>query len=137
MSLSKKEKSGRIMLIDDNTIDHFLVKMIFRKTGFIHEVNCFDVASDALMFLSDVKNADALPDIIFLDINMPVMNGFDFLEEFTRLPDTVKKKSGIVMLTSSLIESDMEKANTNPYVRLFLNKPLTEEKITLAFVAIQ
>lgn len=121
---------NKVMIVDDAEIDRFLAKKILTKHSFAKDVLPLDSAASALDYLADNKeNRDALPDLIFLDINMPKMNGFDFLEEYKKLPETVKKKCIIVMLSSSLLPEDQELALNNPYVCQFLNKPLTVSKL--------
>lgn len=120
----------KVMVVDDAEIDRFLAKKVLTKHAFAREVLPVDSAVNALDYLSDnQENKDALPDLIFLDINMPRMNGFDFLEEYKKLPESVKKKCIIVMLSSSLLPEDRELALNNPYVCQFLNKPLTADKL--------
>lgn len=120
----------KVMVVDDAEIDRFLAKKVLTKCAFAREVLPLESAMNALDYLSEnQENKDALPDLIFLDINMPKMNGFDFLEEYTKLPETVKKKCIIVMLSSSLLSEDRELALNNPYVCQFLNKPLTADKL--------
>lgn len=120
----------KVMVVDDAEIDRFLAKKVLTKYAFAREVLPLESAMNALDYLSEnQENKDALPDLIFLDINMPKMNGFDFLEEYTKLPETVKKKCIIVMLSSSLLPEDGELALNNPYVCQFLNKPLTADKL--------
>jgi len=129
MELSEREKAITMMLVDDSVINHYIVKTIFRKEGFINEVICFEGAAEALMQLSNIDESN-LPDIILLDINMPGMNGFDFLEAFNELSSVVKQKCKIVMLTSSMNAADVERATSNPYVKFYLHKPLTKESIS-------
>ncbi|MCF6405040.1 response regulator [Chitinophaga filiformis] len=120
----------KVMVVDDAEIDRFLAKKVLTKHAFAREVLPLDSATDALSYLEEnQENKDALPDLIFLDINMPKMNGFDFLEEYKKLPEAVKKKCIIVMLSSSLLPEDRELAMNNPYVCQFLNKPLTGDKL--------
>lgn len=120
----------KVMVVDDAEIDRFLAKKVLTKHAFAREVLPLESAVNALDYLADnQENKDALPDLIFLDINMPRMNGFDFLEEYKKLPETVKKKCIIVMLSSSLLPEDRELALNNPYVCQFINKPLTADKL--------
>jgi CheY-like chemotaxis protein len=70
-------------------------------------------------------NAFALPEIIFLDINMPVVNGFEFLDKFEKLNNTVKEHCAIIMLSSSVHIDDIKRAEADKHVRFFLSKPLT------------
>ncbi|SHN31999.1 response regulator [Chitinophaga sp. CF418] len=120
----------KVMVVDDAEIDRFLAKKVLTKHAFAREVLPLDSATNALNYLSEnQENKEALPDLIFLDINMPKMNGFDFLEEYKKLPESVKKKCIIVMLSSSLLPEDRELAMNNPYVCQFLNKPLTGDKL--------
>ncbi len=120
----------KVMVVDDAEIDRFLAKKVLTKHAFAKEVLPQDSAMNALSYLSEnQENKEALPDLIFLDINMPKMNGFDFLEEYKKLPESVKKKCIIVMLSSSLLPEDRELAMNNPYVCQFLNKPLTADKL--------
>ena len=84
----------------------------------------------ALKYLERLAdNREMIPDLIFLDIKMQLMDGFEFLDQFELLPEQVKEKSKIVMLTSSLLENDRKRALSYRNVIEFLNKPVTRTKL--------
>jgi CheY-like chemotaxis protein len=89
--------------------------------------------TDPLQALEQLKqwlvNATFLPEIIFLDIEMPDMNGWEFLDELHALPDTLIEKCYIIILTSSIDVDDIEKSKTYSVVRDFISKPLTTDKL--------
>lgn len=114
-----------VLLIDDNEIDNFTNERLISKSNFASRVIIKDFAKDALEMLRN-SSPEELPQLIFLDVMMPVMDGFGFLEEFDKLSQDVKKKCKVVMLSSSESFKDLNRANKNIYVSKFLNKPLTE-----------
>lgn len=120
----------RIILIDDDELSNFLNHTLIKQVNNDDEISVFESALEGLKFLNSAAvELELIPEFIFLDISMPVMDGYQFLEEFENLPDTIKKKSKIVILSSSIDKEDIERASTNPYVVRFLNKPLTRENI--------
>ena len=115
------------MLIDDNELDNFINKKLIESESFADKVMIHASAQSALEELKKISgNTSSLPDIIFLDIMMPHMDGFGFLEEFNKLPDAVKKHSKVVMLSTSESFKDLNKANQDKNVYKFLNKPLNK-----------
>jgi len=120
-----------VMLIDDSSIDNFVNKKIIERYGFAAEVLAFTRARHALKHLLQLKNAadDQIPSIIFLDLNMPEIDGYEFLETFNLLSATIKKHIRIVILTSSINPTDVEKCANYSSVVTFLHKPLVKNNL--------
>ncbi|MFN0201758.1 MAG: response regulator [Bacteroidia bacterium] len=118
---------NRVMLVDDNEIDNLINGKIIESNTFAEVIDIFDTGQKALDYLA--ANAtpelqDKLPEIIFLDINMPIMDGFQFLEVFETFNAVVTNKCRIIMLSSSISPKDIDRAASSKYVKKYLNKPL-------------
>lgn len=125
-------KMKNIMLIDDNGIDNFISNHIVTKSGVADKVSLMSSAIDALEHLEMVKeDYEEFPDLIFLDISMPVMDGFGFLNEVSRFPKVSEHRCFIVMLTSSNNKNDIERAKQYSVVKDYFVKPLKAEMINL------
>jgi CheY-like chemotaxis protein len=124
-------KYKNVMVVDDNQIDLYIAEMVMMTTRFAEKIVCVGSAKEALDYLRPLyESPDELPNLIFLDINMPEMTGFDFLNEYRHLPENIRKKCIIMMLTTSLDERDRKQAAENEFVKRFLNKPLDQDKLT-------
>jgi len=118
------------MVIDDNDVDLYIAELCIQHFSFAKELVLQQSARKALDYLLSLKdNPGELPELIFLDIRMPEIDGFGFLDEYEKLPEIIRKKSIIMMLSSSLNEEDHERAAKNKFVDRFLTKPLNKEKL--------
>lgn len=127
-------KHKAVMLIDDNDIDNFINEKIIKGFTFADNVYVHSSSKSALEFLKNLEtlkegHLELIPDFIFLDINMPIMDGFHFLGEFEKLSPKFRSSVKIVMLTTSLNQSDIERVKPFKQVVKFLHKPLTEANL--------
>ena len=123
----KTPRYRKVLLIDDNEIDNFINERMITSSHFAQEVIMKNSADAALDFLKTVTDEADCPEIIFLDLNMPVKDGFGFLADFEGMNELVKGKCKIVVLSSSISPEDINKASTNPHVFKYVNKPLSEK----------
>ena len=116
-----------VMLVDDNDTDNFISKRIIEITKFAKRVEVKNSGKSALDYLAENENnPENLPNIIFLDINMPVVDGFVFLYEFEKFTELVRTRCKVIILSSSDNKRDIDKIVNNNYVIKFITKPLTE-----------
>jgi CheY-like chemotaxis protein len=111
------------LLIDDNYIDNFVTSRLLENSKFADSVVIRQSSAEAIEALRD---GTVTPDVIFLDLRMPVMDGFEFLQEYDKL-DIVKDGVKIFMLSSSLDPTDLRRSVDNKYITQFLHKPLTKK----------
>ena len=118
----------KTVLIDDSDIDLFIQRRFLEVYNFSNELLLYKSAEEALGWLKNI-NGEAAPDIIFLDLNMPEIDGFSFLKNFKELSEMIKLKSKIVVLTSSNSSKDREQAFSFNNVIQFITKPLKQTDI--------
>ncbi|WP_100614258.1 response regulator [Confluentibacter citreus] len=119
-----------LTLIDDDNIFVFLTKKVVEQTNLVDLIKVFGNGLDAINFIKENKdNVDALPEIILLDLSMPIMNGWQFLEEFTKLNPLIGKKITIYICSSSISHDDITRAKSINEVSDYIIKPITKDKL--------
>ncbi|MBW3546433.1 MAG: response regulator [Bacteroidetes bacterium] len=122
-------KISCILLVDDDQINNFINQRLIEDLIITEELNLVNNGLEAVDYLKgSCQNSNKCPELILLDINMPVMDGFEFLYEFKSLDFPNKERVKIVMLTTSTSQKDLEKLEDHQ-IAGYINKPLTEEKM--------
>jgi CheY-like chemotaxis protein len=130
-----RDKINCLMVIDDDEPTNFINEMIIEEADCTNHVEILDSGLKALSYLKKSVNGELqqppviLPDLIFLDINMPRMNGWEFLDQYKKMEFNANNKPVIIMLTTSINPDDKKRAENIPEVAGFENKPLTIEMI--------
>lgn len=119
-----------VMLIDDNEVDLKINSKIISITKLFDEIISCQSGEEGLSYLTKHANeVDKLPDFILLDIQMPEMDGFEFLEIYKGLPATITDKCLVAILSSTLDFGDIKRAEANPHVIRLLKKPLLPKEL--------
>jgi CheY-like chemotaxis protein len=127
--------SRKIAVIDDDEVFQLIIKKQLEMKGLDCEILKFYNGQEAIDFFSSVSNESNLPDLVLLDVNMPVKDGWGFLEEFKNLSQELKSGVNLYMVTSSVIQSDIDRATKHGDVKEFVSKPITNDKLEEIFLA--
>ncbi|EMY69073.1 response regulator [Leptospira vanthielii] len=128
----------KICVIDDDKIYQFTTKKIISNAGIKGEVLVFSDAENALEFFhQEFQNKELLPDIIFLDINMPFMDGWQFLDAFGKIFPKFPKTIEVFLVSSSVDDADTERAAKIPIISGYIFKPFTKEKLLESLARLQ
>ncbi len=123
-------KTKTIIVVDDDPVSNFLCSRIVSKSEINAEVKDFLHGREALDFIEECINSNTdLPDLILLDVNMPLMNGWEFLDEYKILVPKMTKAIPVFILSSSVYNQDIQKARAIPEVSDYLIKPITVDLI--------
>ncbi|HCM76242.1 MAG TPA: response regulator [Cytophagales bacterium] len=118
-----------VLLVDDDKICNFITEATLNRLGVAKQIHSALNGKEALDLINGYFQGDlAIPDVIFLDLNMPIMDGFQFIEAFKRLEFPKKENILIIVLTSSVNPEDIQRVKTLG-VDYYLTKPISEEKI--------
>jgi CheY-like chemotaxis protein len=121
---------NKAMIIDDSGTDRYIAEHYLRKFFIAATVITYPSGIDALDYLKQFAgNLEELPQLIFLDIRMPLMDGFEFLSEYEKLPPSVHEYCTLIMISSSIDPEDHARISANSFVKKFINKPLNKEKL--------
>ena len=126
-------KTLKVLIIDDDDVSNFIYRKVIENCNFAKKIEDFQRAQQALQYLIDnLENFEDFPDLIFLDINMPIMNGWEFLEEYiTRVWPQLPKRSVLCMLSSSVYKEDIGRAESYEQIDEYISKPLTKDHIRM------
>jgi CheY-like chemotaxis protein len=121
---------NRVLLIDDSEIDVLVNRRLIELTRFASSITITRTAEEALHFLIEECNSEsAIPDWIFLDMHLPIMSGFDFIEEFKKLSPSITGKSKIIILSVFQQQEKLQIVFENKFVAGQIDKPLTQKAL--------
>lgn len=119
-----------IAIIDDDDIFVYITKKAVEQINIVEQIKVFGNGKDAIDYLKEnCCKPDLLPEIILLDLSMPIMDGWQFLDEYTKIKPKIGKKITIYIVTSSISPEDMRKAKNIDAVSDFIIKPITKDKL--------
>ncbi|TYA70174.1 response regulator [Seonamhaeicola marinus] len=118
-------------IIDDDLIYTNLIKKIIEKNNLCNEFLIFNNGKQSIDYLESslVNSEEHIPEIIFLDLNMPIMDGWEFLERFNKIKSKIKKKICLYVVSSSINPVDIKRAKSSPTVQDYISKPLNLNKL--------
>jgi len=124
----------KIAIIDDDQV----FQMIVKKQLNVNNINCeilpFYNGEEAFQhFKKNIDSPEKLPEYVMLDVNMPIKDGWDFLEDYKTLPDTIREKVKLYLVTSSVMKSDIERAEEEIEIDDYISKPVSSQKLTDLF----
>lgn len=123
-------KKKHALLIDDNDIDNYVNNHIVKKSQMVEKITIKNSAIMALQYLESIEgNTAEFPDMIFLDVRMPIMDGFGFLQELVKFSAIMSNRCIVIMLSSSSDQNDINRALQYPFVKKYLTKPLKMEML--------
>lgn len=129
------KKVNNMYVIDDDKIYHFLLKNLFKQNNIDVNPVFFSNGQDAIESIKQSKESGDLPDLILLDVNMPIMDGWQFLEEYSKISGSLGKLSTIYMISSSNDEQDLNKAKKfSDIVKEYFLKPICKEDLEKIFI---
>lgn len=120
-----------VWLIDDDELSNCLNANTLQTKSFSADVQVFTSAEEALVELDLSVKKKTFPDFIFLDLNMPVVNGWDFLNTYRNFPEAMKEKCTLYILSSSIDEDDINRSKLYEDVRDFFSKPLKKKDLEI------
>ena len=123
------KKLSLVLLIDDDDVVNTLHSIVLRKSGLVENIQSVMSGNEALSVLSACERDNCWPSVIFVDINMPGMNGWEFIENFKEKFSAYKQKCMICLLSSSLDPRDKEKASKSDLVDFYFSKPLSIDAV--------
>jgi response regulator of citrate/malate metabolism len=118
---------NRVIIIDDSEIDLEVEKIIMKGINLAKTIDLRTNGEDVISELSNIRRLDEVPELIFLDLIMPGMDGIEFLQSFSELPEFVRQKCNIVVVTANNDQKTIDMTYTNPSVIDYVVKPLDAE----------
>jgi CheY-like chemotaxis protein len=120
----------QLSLVDDDEVFVFLTTRLLEKYKLVDLIKIFDNGYDAIVYIKEnLDNINALPDVILLDLSMPIMDGWQFLDEYVRINPKIGKQITIYICSSSISPDDINRAKSINAVSDFIIKPMTKEKL--------
>jgi len=119
----------RFIVIDDDLLNNMLCRVIIKRAAGESDIQTFNIPEVGFEYISTEYSNGGAPTVLFLDINMPTWSGWEFLDNFEKLDDKIKKQIKIYMLSSSLDTIDKQKASDNKYVVDYIVKPFSEKRM--------
>lgn len=135
--MNLNETHSSIMLIDDEELDNLIFKMVLRRLlpNPTIDTCCNGQKAIEKLRILNYDSTSLMPDFIFLDLRMPVMDGWQFLKEFAELATLAEKRSKLFVLSSTIDKQDIRESIDNPLVSDFLSKPISLDKLKSIFTA--
>lgn len=125
-------KIQEVLIIDDDEINNYVCEKVVMQSATAAGAKSFKRAEEALNYIRKqaLEDLNALPEVILLDINMPIMDGWEFMEKLKAMvPDILPKFPVVAILSSSVHEGDLVKANNHPHIQDYITKPLTIDAV--------